>query len=99
MPVAQRLPLYPVHPFESSDGEQGRYANALNAGKEEEAELMLWGKKAQQWGEVMKSALRKNPQMSYTMSSTRRPTSHIKIHMLPLYFMYIYNHFPMSGKI
>lgn len=37
----------------------------------------------------MKSALRKNPQMSYTMSSTRRPTSHSKIHMLPLYFMYI----------
>lgn len=45
MPVAQRLPLDPVHPFESSDGEQGHYANALNARKEEEAKLMLWKKK------------------------------------------------------
>lgn len=35
MPVAQRLPFDPVHPFESSAGEQGHYANALNAGEKE----------------------------------------------------------------
>lgn len=45
MPVAQRLPLDPVHPFESSEGEQGHYANALNAGKRGDAELMHQKKK------------------------------------------------------
>lgn len=42
MPVAQRLPLDPVHPFESRDEEQGHYANVLNVGKEGEAVRMLW---------------------------------------------------------
>lgn len=42
MPVAQRLPLDPVHPFESRDEEQGHYANVLNVGEEGEAVLMLW---------------------------------------------------------
>ncbi len=36
MPVAQRLPSDLVHQFESSEGKQGHYANALDAGKREE---------------------------------------------------------------
>lgn len=64
MSVAQRLPFDPEHPFESSEEEQGHYANGLNARK---AELMHQKK---QRGKVMKSALRKNPKMSYLMSST-----------------------------
>lgn len=38
-------PFDPAHPFESSDREQGHYANALNAGKKGEAELMYQGGK------------------------------------------------------
>lgn len=40
MPLAQRLPFDPVHSFESSKGEHGHYANALNAGKKGDAELI-----------------------------------------------------------